>query len=154
MLTNTARNALGLRKRRSDDKGFSLVELIIVIAIMAVLIAILAPQFLKYVERSRVSKDDANLDEIYRSVQIAIADNDIYEALGTGTIRVTFDGTSLSCTDANLLAAVNKSLGTETGGSSVNKLKIVSKKYATTTFTIDITYNDTTNDVAVIKSWT
>ena len=36
------------REKKMDNRGFSLVELIIVIAIMAVLIVALAPQYLKY----------------------------------------------------------------------------------------------------------
>ncbi|MDE7360278.1 MAG: prepilin-type N-terminal cleavage/methylation domain-containing protein, partial [Lachnospiraceae bacterium] len=39
-----------MKKQNMNDKGFSLVELIIVIAIMAILIVVLAPQYLKYVE--------------------------------------------------------------------------------------------------------
>lgn len=46
-----------MKKEKMNDKGFSLVELIIVIAIMAVLVVVLAPQYLKYVERSRNSTD-------------------------------------------------------------------------------------------------
>ena len=49
-----------MRKERMNDRGFSLVELIIVIAIMAILIVVLAPQYLKYVERSRNSTDLQN----------------------------------------------------------------------------------------------
>ena len=46
------------KKQKSlTNKGFSLVELIIVIAIMAVLVGVLAPQYIKYVERSRKSSD-------------------------------------------------------------------------------------------------
>ena len=41
-----------------NNKGFSLVELIIVVAIMAVLIGVLAPQYIKYVEKSRKSTDE------------------------------------------------------------------------------------------------
>lgn len=42
---------------KANNKGFSLVELIIVISIMAVLIGVMAPSFIKYVEASRKSSD-------------------------------------------------------------------------------------------------
>ena len=37
-------------KKKNNNKGFSLVELIVVIAIMAVLMVVLAPAMLRYVE--------------------------------------------------------------------------------------------------------
>ncbi len=44
-------------KKHNNNKGFTLVELIIVVAIIAVLAAVLAPQYIRYVERSRESND-------------------------------------------------------------------------------------------------
>ncbi len=42
---------------KSNNKGFTLVELIIVVAIIVILAAVLAPQYTRYVERSRQSND-------------------------------------------------------------------------------------------------
>lgn len=65
---------------RKNNKGFSLVELIIVIAIMAVLIAILAPQFIKHVERSRESKDLQNIEEYKTTIEAIAADKEGLDA--------------------------------------------------------------------------
>ena len=60
--------------KKMNNKGFSLVELIVVIAIMAVLIGVLAPQFLKYVEKSRQSTDVQNVQEIKSAIEVYVAD--------------------------------------------------------------------------------
>ncbi len=62
--------------KKINNKGFSLVELIVVIAIMAVLIGVLAPQFMKYVEKSRESTDIQNLDTCISAVRTYYADKD------------------------------------------------------------------------------
>ena len=46
-----------MKKRKMNNKGFSLVELIIVIAIMAILVGIVGTQVVPYIEKSRKSKD-------------------------------------------------------------------------------------------------
>jgi len=78
---------------KKNNKGFSLVELIIVIAIMAVLVGVLAPQFIKYVEQSRRSRDIQTAQEIRESVLAAIADGRVDSKgssvdIGTGKLTV------------------------------------------------------------------
>ena len=60
-----------------NNKGFSLVELVIVIAIMAILIALLAPQYLKYVEKSRLASDEELVKNIHDVIAVAITDENI-----------------------------------------------------------------------------
>lgn len=105
-----------MRKERMNDKGFSLVELIIVIAIMAILLVVLAPQYLRYVERSRNSTDLQNAAEIVTALQIYAADPDATVTPTAGNITIgtadqtlnptnTFVGAALA--DAGLLDASN-----------------------------------------------
>ena len=65
-------------KKLHKNSGFSLVELIVVIAIMAVLIGLLAPQFIKYVERSRMSMDVQNVETLCHAVETFAADVDTH----------------------------------------------------------------------------
>ncbi len=71
-----------------NEKGFSLVELIIVIAIMSVLIGLLAPQFIKYVEQSRRSRDIQNADQIREAFLADIAEGNMS---GTGSVAIAIE---------------------------------------------------------------
>ena len=62
------------KQKNLTNKGFSLVELIIVIAIMAVLIGVLAPQYIGYVEKSKQSTDVQNAQSLATEIGVAIAD--------------------------------------------------------------------------------
>lgn len=98
-----------LNKKKNDNKGFSLVELIIVVAILAILVGLLAPQYLKYVEKSRKSADASNLDEMVRAIQVYAASAEDTLAADTYTITINKDGDATvavtSGTEANKTAA-------------------------------------------------
>ncbi len=74
---------------KKNNSGFSLVELIIVIAIMAVLIGVLAPQFVKNVEKSRESTDLQNIAEVKTAIETYAADKQL---AGGKAITVTISG--------------------------------------------------------------
>lgn len=67
-------------KKRSklNNKGFSLVELIIVIAIMAILTGVLAPQLIKYLEKANVSSDIQLASTIQTVLQTSLMDPTVF----------------------------------------------------------------------------
>lgn len=66
--------------KKMNNKGFSLVELIIVIAIMAILAGALAPALIKYIAKSRRSSDVSNGGTIQSAMQAALSDEAAYDA--------------------------------------------------------------------------
>ncbi|MBO4346286.1 MAG: type II secretion system protein [Lachnospiraceae bacterium] len=61
------------------NKGFSLVELIIVIAIMAILVGIMVPVLMHFIEKSNVSSDYQLADTIRSAVAYSIVDARVKE---------------------------------------------------------------------------
>lgn len=70
--------------KKLNNKGFSLVELIIVIAIMVILVAVIAPQYLKFVNNSRVSTDVQTAADLATAIDTEIANGSaVFSAANT-----------------------------------------------------------------------
>lgn len=66
--------------KKTNNKGFSLVELIIVIAIMAILAGAIAPALIRYIDKSRKSNDLSAAKTIKTAVETAMSNEDTYAA--------------------------------------------------------------------------
>ena len=71
--------------RKSNKKGFTLVELVVVIAIIGVLAAILIPTMMNYVKKSRMRTANSNAKLVFEQVNNMasdkIADGDSVSAI-------------------------------------------------------------------------
>ena len=121
------------RIREKKNKGFTLIELVIVVAILAILVGVLAPQYTKYVEKSRKAADASNMGELVKAVQMYAIDGEhpltdktieiiIGPEGGTGTTGMT----AFNSQDRHLKDALNEQFP-----NWISSLHTKSKKWTT-----------------------
>lgn len=83
---------------QKNNKGFSLVELIVVVAIMAVLMGILVPTLVKNVEKSKKQKDASAIEEIRTTMVTNLADPTYSDLEAT----IVYDAQTLEITEGTV----------------------------------------------------
>ncbi len=97
------------KSRLKNAKGFTLIELMIVIAIIGILAAVAIPNFLKYRQRAYNSNARADTKNAYTSAQVYFTDNPTY------TGEISFDDLTTAgfrMTSAITLSNVSGTKGT------------------------------------------
>lgn len=143
-----------LLNKKKNNKGFTLVELVIAVAILAILVGLLAPQYTKYVEKSRKSADASNMDELVKAVQVYATDNAITLTKNakekTVSIALTDTGVTYG-NDADVKAAFDeyvpnyaniKLKSKQWGGNPTVEVKIAADGGVTATVTETKTFKD------------
>lgn len=119
----------------NKNKGFSLVELIVVVAIMAVLVGILAPAYLSYVEKTRRGTDENTAEEVRHTVEMTCAEINVYdEWCNGGTISYT-NGAVIA---AQGISGKNNFKESMEDIYANKKFDLKSKKYKGKTYTVTI----------------
>ena len=126
--------------KKMNNKGFSLVELIVVIAIMAILVGALAPQLLKYIEKSRQANDVQAAGSAYTVITTAYLDPDV-----TNKPQAAFSNSALPGSAA--AGTFNGEIWEGLGSKSV---ELSSKAYKSDG--IKFTLDSTGNILVVLKS--
>lgn len=140
--------------KKTSNKGFSMVELIIVIAIMAILAAALAPSLIKYINKSRLSTAVSDGTTIASAINSALASEAAFQAADSYT-GYTQLNTVLSGTDA-FASEVSENVGKasvtgkakkDLAGSALSTIYWV--QVDTVNNTVSVYYGDTQTDLMV-----
>ena len=129
---------------KKNNKGFTLMEMLIVVAIIAVLVAIAIPTFTSALEKSREATDAANLRAAYAEVTVAgltEAEND-----ANGVKRTGNAGEYVWTKDVKL---VQKQDGWQNASYTTNGIGgvAVDEKQAKANGTVTVTYTEKTGKV-------
>jgi prepilin-type N-terminal cleavage/methylation domain-containing protein len=80
-------------KKLLNKKGFTLIELIVVIAIIAILAAILIPALLNYIQEANRTKDQSDCRSLFTEAALSVATTGAYTPTRTGVTLTTSNGT-------------------------------------------------------------
>ena len=114
--------------KKNNNKGFTLMEMLIVVAIIAVLVAIAIPVFTNQLEKAREATDEANIRSAYAEVMAcALTDSSVDDAKKNDVVKTEVAGAN---SYAKYVAAVQTQDGWQSNTTEINVagLNIVNEK--------------------------
>ena len=100
---------LAIESSKKDEKGFALIELMVVIAIIGILAAIAIPQFSAYRQRAYISALETDAHSFAVAQHAYYADNDTFCNTSTTLMQDTYgaetsDNTTVAIVSANAVS--------------------------------------------------
>lgn len=118
-----------MKNKKKNNKGFSLVELIVVVLIMAIIGVALAPQVTKWVGNSRQAADQQSYEGMLANIQLALINNAAYTELKAEDevkVKIANTGTTV---DPNGLTAFEGAMDKLDGSWKSIKSKVSGEEY-------------------------
>lgn len=147
--------------KKNNNKGFTLMEMLIVVAIIAVLVAIAIPVFTNQLEKSREATDAANIRSAYAEVMACALTGETAEEAKKNDVKVTVDAATGN-TYSKTVKAVQKQTGwqnktiTDIAGIEVSDTTSTDAKNTITAGKKDtswtITYTEQTNKCTIVEN--
>ncbi len=121
-----------------QNKGFTMVELVVVIVIIAILVGVSVAGYSKYIGQAKINNDISNVHLILGVIQDAQVEPGVYEefcskSVGfTYTITINNEGASIGdyTADSPFMKAINDQLQMTDGVSEAMKMQAVKTYYA------------------------
>ena len=132
--------------KKNNNKGFTLMEMLIVVAIIAVLVAIAIPVFTNQLEKAREATDEANIRSAYAEV-MACALTDAANGTNSVVKDSTTDGAYTYSKD---VVAVQKQAGWQSGDTD-GKVAVAGIDVPASTKGWTVTYSEETGKCTIAE---
>ena len=138
--------------KRNNKKGFTLAELLIVVAIIAVLTAIAIPVFTSQLEKSREATDAANIRSAYAVVQAAVLVQDSetdFAKNNTADAKFTRTGAEGSFVYTAKVTCKQTQDEWQSGAQDIGGVSLAADTFETDSPVAVITYTQSTNKTTI-----
>ena len=125
---------------KKNNRGFTLAELLIVVAIIAVLVAIAIPVFTSQLEKSRESTDAANIRNNYAEIVVGILENQSTYTIPTELATVTFKQAQAGWQNTEVKESLEALAKTNTAGTGDLDVEVTGTPTAAPTGKATFTY--------------